>query len=323
MDECAPRWEQLDALLGAAKGKPERLGASGVLELGRLHRASAADLAFARTRFPGDPVVERLGELVSASRYAVYHEPAPRGSLWAFFSHGYWQALRQRPAILLISLISLFGPALLAAIWAAHDPGAAIAVVPAAFRSAADPHLRRLPTGAATQATLASSIFTNNIQVTFVAFAGGLAFGAGTLFILAYNGLLLGLLAGLTLQAGTFSVFVRYVAPHGMLELSCITVCGAAGLRLAGALIEPGALSRAQSLRREAGVAVLIVLGTAPWLVLAGTVEGFVTPRGLPLFAALGIGVSLATLYWSLYLLRGAVLVKSPHALTVAPGLSS
>ena len=87
-------------------------------------------------------------------------------------------------------------------------------------------------------------------------FAGGLLLGFGTLSLLAYNGLLLGTLAGLTIQSGTFSVFVRYIVPHGLLELSCIAIAGVAGLRLARALIEPGVLPRAQALRAEARGAV-------------------------------------------------------------------
>ena len=120
------------------------------------------------------------------------------------------------------------------------------------------------------------------------------AISTGTLLVLAYNGILLGALAGLTIQSGSFSVFVRYVVPHGLLELSCIAVAGAAGLRLAWAVIEPGTLPRALSLRAQARPAVMLVLGTAPWLVVAGMTEGFVTPRGLPLPAALAVALALA-----------------------------
>jgi uncharacterized membrane protein SpoIIM required for sporulation len=303
--ERGPQWRELDRLLDTGGTRPERLGAGGILELGRLYRASVADLALARRRFAGDPVLERLERLVLRARPVVYGERARRGSLLAFVSRGYWRELREHRATLAVALVAMFAPALLSAAWAVHDPGAAIGLVPAAYRGAADPHVRHLPTGAASQAGLASSIFTNNIQVTFLAFAGGLALGAGTLLVLAYNGLLLGTLAGLTIQAGTFSVFVRYVAPHGLLELSCISVAGAAGLGLGRAIIEPGLLTRGESLRREARKAVALVLGTAPWLVLAGTVEGFVTPRDLPLGAALAVSVTLAAIYWSLALTRG------------------
>jgi uncharacterized membrane protein SpoIIM required for sporulation len=285
-----------------------------VIAVGDLYRASAADLALARRAFPGDPIVDRLERLVRAARQAVYSERTRRGSLRAFAAHGYWRGVRAHPAALALAAAGLLGPAVLAAAWAAHDPGAAIGLLPSAFRGAADPHLHRLPSGAATQAALASSIFTNNIQVTFLAFSGGLTLGAVTLFSLVYNGLLLGALAGLTIQAGTFSVFLRYVVPHGVLELSCIAVAAAAGLSLADAIISPGTASRGDSLRARARPAIATLLGTAPWLVVAGLVEGFVTPRGVPLGAALAIGLGLGATYWGLVWSRGRSRPSQPDA---------
>jgi uncharacterized membrane protein SpoIIM required for sporulation len=301
----SPAWEELEALLDRGGRRPERLGVEGVLELGRLYRAVVADLALARRRFPGDPVLERLEPLVLSARHAVYGERRSARSLLEFATRGYWRDVRAHRALLAVSLTAMFAPTLLACAWAIHDPGAAIGLVPSAYRAAADPGVRHLSVGLSTQAALASSIFTNNIEVTFLAFAGGLALGAGTLITLAYNGLLLGTLAGLTIQAGTFSVFVRYIVPHGLLELSCISIAGVAGLRLARALIDPGVRTRGDALRADARGAVLMVLGTAPWLVVAGLTEGFVTPRDLPLPAALAVGCALATLFWGLVLTRG------------------
>jgi uncharacterized membrane protein SpoIIM required for sporulation len=301
----SPAWEELEALLDRGGRRPERLGVEGVLELGRLYRAVVADLALARRRFPGDPVLERLELLVLRARHAVYSERRSARSLLEFATRGYWRDVRAHRALLAVSVTAMFAPTLLACAWAIHDPGAAIGLVPSAYRAAADPGVRHLSVGLSTQAALASSIFTNNIEVTFLAFAGGLALGAGTLITLAYNGLLLGTLAGLTIQAGTFSVFVRYIVPHGLLELSCISIAGVAGLRLARALIDPGVRTRGDALRADARGAVLMVLGTAPWLVVAGLTEGFVTPRDLPLPAALAVGCALATLFWGLVLTRG------------------
>src|SRR5215216_2607775 len=67
-------WARLETLLRRAGGRRgrRRLGADGVLELGSLYRGAAADLAYARRRFPGDPVVARLEALVVAGRGAVY-----------------------------------------------------------------------------------------------------------------------------------------------------------------------------------------------------------------------------------------------------------
>jgi uncharacterized membrane protein SpoIIM required for sporulation len=303
--ERAPRWDALERELGTTK-RAGRLPPERTLEVGRDYRAVVADLAFARRRFPGDPVVDRLERLALAGRQAIYSgRPRSAGALLDFISHGYWQLVIGEPGVLAVSVLALAIPCVLAAIWALHDPAAALGLVPGVFKGAAHPHVRHLPLGAATQAVLASSIFTNNIRVAFLAFAGGLTLGFGTIALLVYNGTLLGALAGITIQAGNFSVFVRYVAPHGLIELSCIAVSGAAGLQLAWAVIDPGTLPRGASLRAAARPAVTLALGTAPWLVVAGLTEGFVTPRGLPLGAALAVGLFWFVVYWGLVAVRG------------------
>jgi hypothetical protein len=71
------------------------------------------------------------------------------------------------------------------------------------------------------------------------------------------------------------------------------------------ALVSPGHRRRGIALATEARVAVEIVLGTAPWLVLAGLVEGFITPRGLGLGPVIVIGATLGAVYWALVLWRG------------------
>ncbi len=317
LTDGSPAWTELEGLLDRAGRRPERLGVEGVLELGRLYRLAAADLALARRAFPGDPVLERLEPLVLRARHSVYGERTRTGSVREFFAREYWRSVRANRRLLVLALTAMFAPTLLTALWAVNDPGAAIGLVPGAYRAAASPHVHRLPEAISTQAALASSIYTHNIAVTFLVFAGGLLLGFGTLALLAYNGLLLGTLAGLTIQAGTFSVFVRYIVPHGLLELSCISIAGVAGLRLARALIEPGVRPRGQALRAEARGAVEMVLGTAPWLVLAGTIEGLVTPRALPLGLALAVGLTAAGLFWGLVLTLGRAPEGAPRARTL------
>ena len=90
-----------------------------------------------------------------------------------------------------------------------------------------------------------------------------------------------------------------------MLELSCIIVAGSAGLRLGWSIIDPGNRTRGEALRQEARAAIEIVLGTAPWLVLAGLVEGFLTPSGTGLATVTAVGLSLGAIYWGLVLWRG------------------
>jgi uncharacterized membrane protein SpoIIM required for sporulation len=299
-------WRELDELTRRAGPSARRLGGDGVLRLGELYRAAAADLALARRRWPGDPVVARLEDLVGRARDLVYSAPRWRFSALRFLATDYWRLVAERPLLLGVSALLLFAPAVLAGGWALDDPAAAGGLVPEEYRSVTEPRATTdLGLSADEQAGFAAEIFTNNIRVTFVAFAGGMTAGLLTAGVLLFNGVLLGTVAGLAWGAGNGGPFVELISAHGVLELSCIVVAGAAGLRLGWAIVAPGRLPRGTSVRREARRTVLIALGTAPWLVLAGLVEGFLTPTGLGVIPALTIGLALGAIYWTLIAWRG------------------
>jgi uncharacterized membrane protein SpoIIM required for sporulation len=302
--EREPGWTELEALLRQAGAKPERLGPERLRRLGSLYRAAAADLAFARRAYPHDPVARRLERLVLDARQAVYADAGARRSLRWFLSRGYWQRVRERPWALVAALLMLFGPMALAAVWAIDDPAAAMGVVPAEFQGAAEPGGGAGSLSGGDQAALSSEIFTNNIRVTFLAIAGGILAGLGTAAVTIFNGGFIGAIVGLTIENGSSSELLRLIVPHGVLELSCIAIAATAGLRIGWALVDPGTLTRGESLRREARPAMELVLGTMPWLVLAGLVEGFVT-GDLSLGPAIVVGAGLGVVYWGLVAWRG------------------
>jgi uncharacterized membrane protein SpoIIM required for sporulation len=304
MRERAARWDELQELVRAAGPRPQRLGSEPLLRLGRRYRAAAADLALARRLFPGHPVTRRLERLVTDARQSVYATEPRRRSLGSFFATGYWGRVQERRVALLAGIALLFVPMALAAVWAVDDPAAALGIVPGEFQDAAEPGGGGgLSTGE--EAAFSSTIYTNNIRVTFLVVAGGVLLGLGSAAVTIFNGGFIGALFGLTIENGTFDELLRFVLPHGLLELSCIAVSCAAGLRIGSAIVEPGTLTRGASLRREARAAVEIVLGTMPWLVLAGLIEGFVSPGQPPLGVAAAVGVVAAAAFWTLVIWRG------------------
>ncbi len=311
----SPVWNRLEQLATESRRRPERLGPDGVRELGFRYRETVADLAFARRRFAGDPVVRRLEVLVTEARHLVYDSERRTGAVAEFVSHGYWRRIRERPVPLLVAVLFLFAPALLAGTWAWRDPGAASGLVPSQYQRVTEPRPSgtNLGVSVSDEAALASQIFTNNITVTMLAFGGGLLLGLGTVLVLLQNGVLLGAVAGLSIGAGNGRPFFALVTAHGVLELSCICVSAAAGLRIGWAIVDPGYRRRGDALRDEARAAVEMLIGTAPWLVVAGLVEGFVTPAGLPLPVVITIGLGLGAIYWGLVLWRGG---KRPAAVT-------
>lgn len=306
LSERGPLWDELERLIERAGRRPERLGPQGVRRLAALYRAAAADLGVARRVWPHDPSATRLENLVGRARHLVYDSPTRRDSAARFFATTYWRLVVERPLVLLVAALLLLVPAALGATWARDDPGAASGLVPGELRQAGEPGGGGdLGLSAGEQAVFATTIFTNNVQVSFLAFAGGITLGLATAAAVIYNGLLLGAVSGLASGAGNGARLVELVAAHGVLELSCIVVSAAAGLRMGWSIVQPGYRRRSQALFEEANAAARLALGTAPWLVLAGLVEGFVTPRGLGPLGALAVGLLLAACYWGLALWRG------------------
>jgi uncharacterized membrane protein SpoIIM required for sporulation len=305
VSDRAAGWDELAALVREAGTRPQRLGAKRLLRLGARYRAAAADLALARRLFPADPLTRRLERLVTDARQSVYATEPRRRSVLDFLATGYWRRVAERPLLLLAALLLLLGPMVLAAVWAIDDPAAALGIVPAEFQGAAEPGGGGARLSSGEEAALASTIYTNNIRVMFLEIAGGILLGLGTAAVVIFNGGFIGAIFGLTIENGSFEELMRFVLPHGVLELSCTVVSGAAGLRLGWAIVDPGPRTRGESLRHEARPAMEIVLGTIPWLVLAGVIEGFVSPGQPALPAAAAVGLAVAVLYWSLVFWRG------------------
>ncbi|MDX6703259.1 MAG: hypothetical protein QOF26_3485 [Baekduia sp.] len=303
--ERADGWQRLEAALATARGKPERLGAAGVLELGGLYRAAAADLATARRLFPGDPLTRRLEALVVRARQVVYADVGRRRSPGAFFARDYWRLVSERRTALVIAAALFLGATVAALVWGILDPDAAAGVVPGAFIDGADPPRGDRGLSTAQSAAFSSQIFTNNIQVTFLAFAAGLLFAVGGAVLLIYNGVIFGSVLGVAAANGNLDQILRLVVAHGVLELSCIVVAGAAGLRMGWALVDPGPLTRKAALATQARPAMAVVLGTAPWLVVAGLTEGYVSPAGWGGAGPYVVGFGLGGAYWGLLLWRG------------------
>lgn len=306
--ERRPVWDELAVLVQQARGRIDTLPPSTALRLASLYRSAAADLALARRRFPREAVTSHLEGLVGDARNLVYANQSRRDSARSFLGTRYWQRVRERPGCLLASALLLFVPMVAIGLWAHANPAQATRaaqISPLSSNAGRGPEDANRGFSTGKSASLASMIFTNNARVAFLAFAGGLTGGLLTAFSLLYNAGVTGLLVGLTLRVGNADVMWRLLAPHGVLELSLITVAGAAGFRVGWAIVHPGVRRRGEALAAEARAAGELVLGTALWLVVAGLVEGFVTPRGLSLPVALAVGFGLAGVFWALVVWRG------------------
>jgi uncharacterized membrane protein SpoIIM required for sporulation len=149
---------------------------------------------------------------------------------------------------------------------------------------------------------MSALIITNNVKVAIIAFAGSVTLGALTVYIIAFNGLMLGGMGALFTNAGFGADFWATIAPHGILELTAIQISGAAGLLIAAAAIYPGRRRRRDLIVANARRAGTLIIGVASMLIVAGTIEAFVSPQRWPTSVRIAVGLFTAVvliLYFS------------------------
>ncbi len=301
-------WQTLTHLLDQAQRSPRALSPQGVQQLGQLYRAAASDLAVAQRDFPDQRVTQYLNQLVARAHASIYRsEPLALGRLWRFVTTGFPRVYRELLPFTLASALFFIVPTIAAWAATAADPPSARWLLPPEVQALIplieDGQLwTDIPINERPYAS--SGIMRNNIQVIFLAFSGGMLAGLATVYILIFNGLLLGGLSGLTAHYGLAGELWTFVIAHGVVELSVIIMAGGAGLRLGWAIIHPGDYRRREALALAANRAVRLIIGCVPLLVFAGLIEGFISPAenlAWQLHWAVGLG-SGALLYAYLFL---------------------
>ena len=267
--------------------------ADEVLRRGQLYRAVAADVAYVRRRFPDEELRGQLETLAASARRAVYSKQ-PESRVEAFrtwVTQGFWQRVRERPGALALAALTMFGTALLIGIWSYRDPAAGARFSPGAF-GWTGPNIE----GASARANAAFGIMLNNIYVALLCAAGGALAGVLTVYSLLMNGALLGSVVGLAYANGNGQAALEWIPAHGGIELSCFVIAGAAGYRIGGAILSPGQRKRRVAIAEEGRAMVQIVAGVSILLVIAGLIEGFISPAylGTPIVVTIGVVTTIA-----------------------------
>lgn len=294
IEKRQPYWERLAAL---AAEPPRRLGRDELRELALLYRQVANDLSVVRQDETARSTAHMLNQLLGRTHNVIYstRRPSVYGVL-TFLSYDYPRHFR-RLLPYTLAAVALFAAGLLL--------GSILTISRHGFmesflgpRMVETIHRREMWThsivGMKPQAS--SRIMTNNLTVTFITFAAGITAGLGTLWLIFFNGLLMGVIATACQQAHMSRDLWSFVCPHGSLELPAIFIAGGAGLRLASGMLFPELYSRRDSIARAGGEAIRLLAGVIPMLVVAGTIEGFFSPSGAPAELKFAVGVALLTL---------------------------
>lgn len=285
-------WSRLEHLARRVR-RPRRATATELEEFVGLYHRVSADLSLARARHPDPAVVARLSTVLSTARTRLDGRRARTlTTLGRFFTDAFPAAVWALRRFVVVSALLFFVPAAVVGIWISRSPAALEASAPEALRAA---YVERdfeayYSDRAAGQFTTEVSV--NNVRVAIFAYAGGITVGLGTVGILVANGFSLGFAAGLFGAAGEQARFFGLVTPHGLLELSAVTIAGAAGLSLAWALLVPGDRRRADALITAGQRSLTVILGLILVFATAGVIEGFVTGSTLSTAMRVGVGVA-------------------------------
>lgn len=266
------------------------LNSDDLLDFGHLYRRVVSALSKARSAGIDDAQIEYLNQLASRAYGHIYvSEPKGWPSIRKFFAEEFPQTFRRNLAFILIAFLITLGAAIFAGDQVRRDPGKADTVLGQGAGEMADSIAER-HTGKKNwmpeeeRPLMSSFIMSNNIRVSILAFATGIAAGLGTIFFLFYNGLMLGVIGAVVNSRGLNVAlsFWGFVAPHGVIELTAIFIAGGAGLMLGWALLNPGDYTRGDALKLAGRQAFTLMIGVGAMLVVAGLIEGFFSPSMVP-----------------------------------------
>ncbi|UUN31185.1 stage II sporulation protein M [Streptomyces sp. FIT100] len=283
-------WDRLDHLLRRGR----RLTGAEADELVALYQRTATHLSLIQSSAPDPMITGRLTQLVARARSTV---TGTRRATWRDVAHfltaGFPAAIyRSRhwwvPTAVLSTLV-----AAIIGWWIGTHPEVQSAI-------AAPGELRELtrPGGeyetyysSHPAASFAAQVWTNNAQAAAMCLVLGAFLCLPVLWILFLNMANLGIGIGLMSSADRLDTFLGLVLPHGLLELTAVFVAAGTGLRLGWTLIDPGPQSRRTAMAQQGRAALGMAMGLALVLFVAGVIEGFVTPSGLPTWARIAIGI--------------------------------
>jgi uncharacterized membrane protein SpoIIM required for sporulation len=287
-----PVWSRLGDLTGRARRGLRGLQPGELDEMVALYQRTSAHLSHARTAYRDPSLTMRLTTLVANASGVIYRaRTRPGQAIRDFFVWRFPAAVYQSGRFIAVSAALLLVPAVLIAAWLMNSDSALDVAIPDYAR---DAYLERdfedyySEDGATNFAT---KVTVNNIQVAFLAFAGGILLCLPTVYMMAINGAALGVAAGAFGAEGDLGKFFGLVLPHGLLELTAVVIAGAAGLRLGWAIVAPGDRPRGEAVGAEARRAVLIALGLVVAFLVAGFIEGFITGRDVAVPLRVGVGV--------------------------------
>jgi len=280
-------WARLDEL-----SRTRRLSGSEVDELVTRYRAASADLADIKTSAGRTAQGDHVSTMLARARLRLTGTPENlMRQIPRFFALQLPAALYRVRWTTLVIALAFIAIGTIVAFWISRDPA-----LVASLGSEAE--LEYYAENSFTDyysenpaAVFAGTVWTNNAWIAAQCVLFGIT-GVWPLMVLVQNAVGVGTAAAVMLAFDRGDVFLLFILPHGMLELTSIFVAGAAGLHIFWAWVAPGRRTRGEALAAAGRSLATIAVGLIIALAISGLIEGFVTAQPWPWPVKIGIGAA-------------------------------
>jgi uncharacterized membrane protein SpoIIM required for sporulation len=307
-------WQELESLLKQARKSLRKLSPEQRQRLDVLYRRTTVHLARASTLTNDRQLIGYLNGLTAGAHSLIYLPPrrSVLDGAARFVYDGFARVVarnwRQHATSLVITLFgaaigywaAMSDPLTAHALWPAGDPrqpGSTPDQLLAVLRSNRDQ-------GSGTKFLFASFLFQHNLKVALLSMATGVLAAVPTVFLLTFNGMLLGVFVAIHARAGITHEMWAWILPHGITEIGAIVLCGGVGMMLGRAIVRPGRYSRKQALLHAGREAALVAAGAALMLVAAAIIESYVRQSHWSTATRLIFAASTGV-FWTLYFTWG------------------
>jgi uncharacterized membrane protein SpoIIM required for sporulation len=272
-------WEQFSTMLTNLKKPKNKREHIDLKEFPVLFRKICHHLELAKNRLYGSHLIEYLNSLSLGGHQLLYD--AKKNHLTKFlelFRNDFPAAVRQNGNLFLISGLIFFVPLIFIFIIINIYPEVVYSIISIEFvkqmESMYDPQKDRTM-DIFNNFTMFGFYIWNNIGIGFRTFAGGLLFGAGSIFFLFYNGLLIGTITGHLYVNEMGHVIFPFIVGHSSFELLAIVISGMAGLKMGLSIIKPGRFTRMEALRKSGSDNLPLIYGFMSMFFMAALIEAF------------------------------------------------
>ena len=287
-------WRQLEKLLKQSEKRGlKSLESQQVRQMASLYRSVSADLARAQSHQVSPTVIRDLRELTSRGYSQIYQ--GSRRQEWKevsdFYRYGLPEVVQQCWGYIAVATLLFFFGVVVGWWYAWRDESFMTLVLGSGFVEEVK-ETQELWTASimGLEPVASSGLMINNISVALRAMVGGITMympdvpmitppGVFTVYVLGFNGVMIGCVAVLVAQANLAYDLWAFVFPHGALELPAIFFAGGTGLLLARGILFPGQYRRVDALKVYGLQAAKLLYGIVPMLVIAGVIEGFFSPQ--------------------------------------------